>query len=139
MKVCKYRLYSILYRKIEASSQKVMPWKNGGGITTEIAKDGTEPFLWRASRAQVASDGPFSFFPGYDRILIILQGKGMVLKFPDKEETLGSQLTDRDLFHFKGEDEIHTSLIDGPVTDWNWITRRESGSGKVSILRHPSD
>ena len=72
MKVYKHRLYSVLYRKIEASSQKVMPWKNGGGVTTEIAKDGSEPFLWRASRAQVASDGPFSYFPGYDRILIIL-------------------------------------------------------------------
>ena len=53
--------------------------------------------------------------------------------------TLGSQLNDHDLFHFKGEDEIYASLIDGPVTDWNWITRRDSGTGKVSILLHPSD
>ena len=49
---------------------KVMPWKNGGGITTEIwvSPEGSGlagvPFDWRVSIADVATDGPFSKFAG---------------------------------------------------------------------------
>ncbi|MBM7325185.1 HutD family protein, partial [Agrobacterium sp. S2] len=48
-----------------------MPWKNGGGVTTEIivhpAKASMADFDWRISMANVAQDGPFSIFPGVDR------------------------------------------------------------------------
>ncbi len=70
-----------LYR---AHDHKRMPWKNGGGETVEIAVfppgAGVDDFDWRISMATVASDGPFSIFPGIDRTLSILDGAGLSLK-----------------------------------------------------------
>ena len=60
-----------------------MPWKNGGGVTTEIAvfpeAAGLDDFEWRLSMATVATDGPFSLFAGVDRTLAVLDGEGIVL------------------------------------------------------------
>lgn len=68
---------------MRASSYKRMPWKNGGGETVEIAVfpqgASVDDFDWRISMATVASDGPFSIFPGIDRTLSILEGNGMAL------------------------------------------------------------
>ncbi len=60
-----------------------MPWKNGGGETVEIAVfpegAGFKDFGWRISLASVASDGPFSAFPGIDRTLTVIDGVGIDL------------------------------------------------------------
>ncbi len=40
---------------------------------------GLETFIWRVSVADVASDGPFSRFPGIDRTIMLLEGAGMRL------------------------------------------------------------
>ncbi len=57
-----------------------MPWKNGGGSTTELAifpSDATlENFVWRLSTATVKTDGPFSHFAQIDRTLAIFIGCG---------------------------------------------------------------
>src|SRR5688572_25695921 len=70
-------------RIVRAADCRVMPWKNGGGTTTEIAvhpeSAGLGDFLWRVSMARVESDGPFSAFPGIDRTLTILNGAGILL------------------------------------------------------------
>jgi len=62
---------------------KTMPWKNGGGSTTELAVfpegAGLDEFYWRLSMAQVSSDGAFSHFAQIDRTLAILTGQGLVL------------------------------------------------------------
>ena len=74
---------------LRASTYKRMPWKNGGGETVEIAvfpkKASLADFDWRVSMATVASNGPFSSFPGIDRTLSILQGKGMRLMIEGRE------------------------------------------------------
>ncbi|SNZ20167.1 HutD/Ves family protein [Cohaesibacter gelatinilyticus] len=60
------------------------PWKNGGGITHEIAKyelDGA--MLWRLSLAEVTRSGPFSIFPGLDRVLYSVGDTGMKLYFQE--------------------------------------------------------
>jgi len=58
---------------LRSADHKRMPWKNGGGETVEIAISpqgaGLADFDWRVSMATVASDGPFSVFPGIDRTL----------------------------------------------------------------------
>ncbi len=114
---------------------KVMPWKNGLGMTTEMVKlsTGTET-IFRLSRARVDSDGPFSLFEGMDRYLMILQGSGLWLfctDFPD------AQLTqDSGPFFFSGDKEIHSSLIKGPVEDFNVMVKR--GYARVEIKRYPS-
>ena len=100
------------------------PWKNGGGVTHEIARaeeDGA--LLWRLSIAEVATDGPFSTFPGLTRILTVIEGAGLHLHTPD------SRLDALPLkpVRFSGDMPIDSRLIDGPVRDFNLIwdaTRR---------------
>ena len=74
-------------RILRASGHKRMPWKNGKGETIEIAvfPEGAsvDTFDWRISMAPVASNGPFSVFPGIDRTLSILTGDGMMLSVED--------------------------------------------------------
>lgn len=66
-----------------------MPWKNGLGITYEIAKkiDGDD-FIWRVSMACVANDGEFSYFMGKKRLLSILSMGRMALTINGKNRTL---------------------------------------------------
>ncbi|HAJ22213.1 MAG TPA: HutD-family protein, partial [Rhodospirillaceae bacterium] len=65
----------------KAQDYKETPWKNGGGITREIAlKEDEDGFLWRLSIADVRTDGPFSSFPDRHRILTVIAGVGMRLK-----------------------------------------------------------
>ena len=63
---------------LRAGDRKAVPWKNGGGVTREIAAwppgSGFDDFAWRVSMAEVREDGPFSNFAGVDRILTVLEG-----------------------------------------------------------------
>ena len=54
-------------------------WKNGGGVTREVAKSPSQAPFWRVSIANVDQEGPFSSFVDLDRILTVIEGKGMVL------------------------------------------------------------
>lgn len=69
-----------------------MPWKNGGGVTRELVKlpHPTDParFLARLSIATVATSGPFSAFPGIDRTLLMLEGRGMRLSLDGTRSAL---------------------------------------------------
>lgn len=56
------------------------PWKNGKGVTVELARVmGEGVILWRLSMATVAEDGPFSLFPGVERNLTVISGPGFRL------------------------------------------------------------
>lgn len=111
-------------RLIAFASLVPRPWKNGGGITRQIAcfppDSGLEDFDWRLSTASVAQDGAFSPFPGIDRRLYILEGAGLDLGFAAKTERLplGRHID------FAGEAEVTGRLVDGPVTDFNIMVRR---------------
>jgi len=118
-----------------------MAWKNGGGETAEIAifPEGAtlDTFDWRVSMATVASDGPFSAFPGVDRSLCILKGKGLTLspasRGPVQVEAAGQPIV------FPSEIPIAARLTDGPVTDFNVMTRRGRFRHHVSrmVLTEP--
>lgn len=112
-----------LYR---AHEHKRMPWKNGGGETVEIAVfppgSSVDDFDWRISMATVASDGPFSIFPGIDRTLSILDGAGVSLAM---EGGQGVALHGASLpLSFAADIAVSATLADGPVTDLNVMTRR---------------
>lgn len=118
---------------------KVMPWKNGGGITTEIAVDppdggfGGAGFLWRVSIADVAQDGPFSKFAGYDRHIMLLEGNGMRL---ETEE--GGVLELARPFRpvaFSGDWTVTGKLVQGPVRDFNLMVARASGKGSLTCQK----
>ena len=66
-------------RILPAAARAAVPWKNGGGLTREVAihPPGSDlgTFEWRVSIAQVRAAGPFSSFPGVDRQLAVLAGE----------------------------------------------------------------
>lgn len=118
-----------------ATDYRRMPWKNGGGETVEIAvfPDGATvaDFDWRISMATVASDGPFSSFPGIDRTLSILEGEGMVLDIG--AETV--RLTGDDApLPFPADVATAARLIEGAITDLNVMTKRSAFSHRVRRL-----
>lgn len=116
-------------RKWTPKDYKTMPWKNGGGSTTELAifpeRAGIDQFIWRLSTATVAQDGPFSHFAQIDRSLAILSGAGMVLQ-ADADASHGITLTQTSMPHrFTGEEPIYVKLISDTVVDLNLMTRRD--------------
>ena len=94
------------------------PWKNGGGITREIAahRDGAK-LIWRLSMADVASDGPFSRFDGLMRVLTVIDGHGMELIAPG--ETMQADYGKP--VWFSGGLDIVSKLKHGPLRDLNLI------------------
>jgi len=114
-------------RILRAGDCKRMPWKNGGGETVEIAVSpenaGLAGFDWRVSMATVATDGPFSIFPGIDRTLAILDGNGMVLDIEGSTPVLLT--TASDPLAFPADIPVAARLQDGAITDLNVMTRRD--------------
>ncbi|MGO4667036.1 HutD family protein [Bosea sp. 2YAB26] len=121
-------------RIIRASACRTMPWKNGGGTTTEIAAHppgaSLDGFDWRISMAHVGSDGPFSVFPGIDRTLSVLTGRGIVLAFGEGESKRLERSTEP--YPFAADRPVEGQLVDGPIDDLNVMTRRGRWLHKVT-------
>lgn len=115
---------------LRASNYRRMPWKNGGGETVEIAVTpadaGLGDFHWRVSMATVASDGPFSIFPDIDRTLSILDGAGMTLFIDGREPATLTR--ESPPLPFAADVATSATLVNGPITDLNVMTRR----GKIT-------
>ncbi|MGE7471548.1 HutD/Ves family protein [Bosea sp. NPDC003192] len=113
-------------RIIRAADCLVMPWKNGGGTTTEIAvaPEGASlnDFDWRISMAHVGADGPFSSFPGIDRTLSVLTGAGITLAFGDGERIRLDRSSAP--YPFAADRAVEGLLVNGPIDDLNVMSRR---------------
>lgn len=125
------------YTLLDPSSAIAMPWKNGGGSTLELAicpaGASLDDFDWRISSASVAFSGAFSRFPGIDRSLVVLAGKGLHLQ---RENGLSETLSgDGTIAVFGGEEAISAQLQDGPITDLNLMTRRGAWTHDLQALR----
>ena len=101
-----------------------VPWRNGGGVTREIATapyDGEpDSFRWRVSIADVTSEGPFSAFEEVDRQIVLIEGAGMVISVDGKPHLLNPF----DVLAFPGDAPCVGTLVDGPTRDLNVMTRR---------------
>ncbi len=126
-------------RLIRAAECRSMPWKNGGGTTTEIACHppgaSLDAFDWRISMAHVATDGPFSSFPGIDRSLAVLTGNGIVLAFEDGESVPLEQFSPP--YPFAADRPVEGRLVSGPIDDLNVMTRRGAWLHRVERLAGP--
>lgn len=120
-------------RIIRPSEYRVMPWKNGGGSTTEIyvSSNGADPFNWRVSIATVNADGPFSAFNGYERHIMVLSGAGMTLNVEGRGKFGLEPLKP---LTFSGDAKVHGSLLKGPVLDFNLMVRRDFGHGTLYVM-----
>ena len=115
-----------------------VPWKNGRGVTEELA-------LWpagasfergdfdaRISLSSVQEPGPFSPFPGFDRLLVVTRGGGLRLAH-------GGDVPPADVVRFRphaveGEWPTRAELPHGPVDDFNVIVRRGRLRVDVEVL-----
>jgi environmental stress-induced protein Ves len=102
-------------------------WKNGGGVTSEIAcfPPGADwkNFDWRVSRAIIEKDGAFSVFPGMLRWILLLEGNGFTLSFADREKL---HVTERFAVEsFPGDGITHCTLNGGPSVVLNVIARAD--------------
>ncbi len=120
---------------LKAENHRRMPWKNGGGVTVEIAVHpegaSVDNFDWRISTATVANDGPFSIFPGIDRTLSVLEGNGIVLNVEGTDTLL---TTTTEPFSFAADAKSGARLIDGTIIDLNVMTRRGRFNHRVKRL-----
>jgi hypothetical protein len=117
------------------------PWKNGGGVTREVAAfpegAGLDAFVWRVSVADVAQAGPFSRFAGIDRTLVLLSGAGMLLDEKVETSTTNTLALTQplDIAQFAGEAQIDARLVDGATRDFNLMVRRGAAVGETEVWR----
>ena len=124
-----------MIKTIPKDQFKTIPWKNGKGHTTELAisKNGTmDDFDWRISIASVVEDGSFSDFTGYERNLILLEGYGIKLIHDEKQiDLLDMPLS---LSSFNGASQTVGTLINGPIKDFNLMTKQGKYSVEIKIF-----
>jgi len=120
-----------------------MPWRNGGGVTQEIAKreDGNGNLLWRLSTARVENNTEYSKFPGLERLSAVVEGAGVHLTKDGSDETI--EIGPSEIGKLSGDALYHGTLIGGGIRHLNLIydPRRVDakmlliGAGLVSV--HP--
>lgn len=121
------------------ASYRRVPWKNGRGVTEELAlwPPGAVfergDFDWRISKARVAEPGPFSVFQGYERILVVTEGAGLVLSHGDHAPR--ERLRPLEPWRFAGEWPTTGAIPDGPIADFNVLFRRGVVDADVQVLR----
>ncbi|MFI6144917.1 HutD family protein [Streptomyces sp. NPDC051109] len=123
-------------RILRAGDRAAVAWKNGGGVTREIAAwpegAGLADFGWRISLAEVAADGPFSGFPGVDRTLTLAEGAGMDLTVAGARRTVDERYAPQD---FPGDAPTDCRLLDGPVVNFNVMYRRDRVRAQTAVVR----
>ncbi|WP_329438514.1 HutD family protein [Streptomyces canus] len=122
------------------SEYRRVPWKNGAGITREVASgtvkaptasaEITDGFDWRVSVADVDAGGPFSAFPGIDRVITLVEGEGMVLTVDGTAHPVGPLSP----FAFSGDAATDCRLEAGAVRNVNVMTRRSRATATVRIV-----
>jgi len=119
---------------LPAAERVATAWKNGGGVTWQVA---SEPpgagfaFDWRISLARVATDGPFSRFPGVDRILTVLDG-AMRLSVADRAPIVLDP--NAAPYSFPGDAACCADVI-APVVDLNLMVRRDAFRAEVETVQ----
>ena len=120
---------------LNASNRRRVPWKNGSGMTLEIATDaGTVggEWSWRISIADVPERSTFSVYPGVDRFLMRLEGQHLIIVRGEKTDIVPHTGT---ALAFPGEEEVVGTPTGDGVRDVNLMVRRDRWRGALHILR----
>ncbi len=124
---------------LQPSQYRVVPWKNGLGVTTEILSHADEaqpdrsalPWSWRVSIASVPEPAAFSHFAGVERHILCVQGAGMRLSINGQWNhvpTHGRALT------FAGEAQCVGEPLGADVHDFNLMVVRSRWLGDLNSL-----
>ena len=116
------------------------PWKNGFGSTREIVCQppgaDMDSFDWRVSIATIAQAGPFSAFPGVDRVILLLDGAGVHLQGDGIDHRLD---TPGMPFAFSGDVALGCTLLGGASTDFNVMVKRGRVRAEVRVVTIAED
>lgn len=130
---------------IRYAELKAHPWRNGGGVTRELASHpaaapaqgaagqggpGAAGWDWRVSIADVSKAGDFSAYPGMDRVLTVVEGELLLLSVDGAEHPLEKYRP----FRFSGDAAATGALPTGDIRDLNVITRQGVFKGYTSII-----
>ena len=129
----------VRFTTIDPAAFRHSPWKNGGGVTIDVAESmlpgfapgSWEGLVWRFGRTAIVTPAPFSDLSGYDRQQVLVSGSGLVL------ETPGGEIDVRQPFmpvRFAGETPIVSRLEAGPVEVVNLLGDRSRVSIDLSCL-----
>jgi environmental stress-induced protein Ves len=113
---------------LDPSRFRRTPWKNGGGITVDIAE---QDDVWRFGRTPITAAGPFSDYAGFDRLQVLVAGRGLVLDTPDGEIDVRTPFKP---VRFTGETPITSRLEAGPVEVVNLIGARAKVRLALDVL-----
>jgi environmental stress-induced protein Ves len=129
----------IRWKLIEPEDALSLPWRNGRGVTRQLAlwpegaRFETGDFDWRISAAGVSEDGPFSTFVGFDRVLVLTDGAG--LQLDHGEDGKRARLRPLEPYSFSGDWVTHATLVDGTARDFGVLVRRGVWRAEVDVLR----
>lgn len=119
---------------LDPSTYGRTPWKNGGGVVIDIAGEsregaasaaGWDATLWRFGRTTIPAAAPFSDLAGFDRLLMVVEGRGLVLRTPTEEIDVREPFVP---VRFAGETKVVSRLEAGPVEVVNLIADRAYAS-----------
>ncbi|HEV2229001.1 MAG TPA: HutD family protein [Steroidobacteraceae bacterium] len=118
---------------LRAAERAPLPWKNGGGLTREVAvcPAGSDlaGFDWRVSIAEIRSAGPFSSFPGIDRRMVVLSGR---LSLAIEGRAAVTLTPESEAVAFPGEVPVFGEPLAAPVIDLNVMTRRTRCAARLT-------
>ncbi len=125
-----------MLRLIRQSEMLEGPWRNGMGVSWEIAshkEQGASEFSWRFAKARIDRDVPFSIYSGIDRVFMQISGNGLDLEFE------GGQVLavhESNVPHaFACDIPLTCKLRDGPCFDLNLFTARGVYEAQASVLK----
>lgn len=128
----------LAFERLTSTDYLTMPWKNGKGTTLELSVhpprvvEGLSDFDWRLSIARVVEDGPFSRFPGIERVIMILEGEAMTLQCGKDAEA--RTLRPLEPLAFSGDALTQAQLPQGPVQDFNLMVKRAGQAGRLTVI-----
>ena len=112
-----------------------LPWKNGGGLTREVAvcPPGSDlaGFDWRISIAEIRRPGPFSLFEHVDRRMAVLDGR-LSLAIGGRPAVILTPQSDA--VAFPGDVPAFAEPLGAAVTDLNVMTRRSRCAARLTRL-----
>jgi environmental stress-induced protein Ves len=124
---------------LEPSDYRRTPWKNGGGVAIDIAgasRRGAAPSewtatIWRFGRTTIDTAAPFSDLSGFERMQVVVRGRGLVLETPRGEIDVREPFAP---VRFGGEPPIVSRLEAGPVDVVNLIGDRSRVRIDLQVL-----
>ncbi len=125
------------FHAVHLDSVAPTPWKNGGGTTRDLLEwPPGEHWNLRISLAEIARDGPFSDYTGFERWFTVLRGAGVTLQLgADRwEQRLGAPP-----LRFDGALAPMCWLLDGATSDLTLLVRRDAGRGTMAIAHAGHD